>query len=66
MKKEANNKSTLRGGSPVYVDETRVVNITCHFTRTGDDLRTRSLPTIIYYKDTTTFNNNNTYKQNIH
>ena len=65
MKKRANNKRAPFRTSPDYVDETRVFNKTIHFTRMGGQERTRGLPTIIYYKDTTTFNNNKEKRLNL-
>ena len=62
MENKANNERTPSGSQSVYVDETRDFNKTSHFTRTGEQVRTGGLPTIINYKVTTSFNNNNNLK----
>ena len=58
MKKRANNKRAGGERSSFYANRTKDFNKTSHSTCTGGQGRTRGLPTIIDYKDTTTFNNN--------
>ena len=48
MTKRASNKRVPSGSTPDYVDDTRVFNKTCYFTRTGGEVRTRDQPTTIY------------------
>ena len=57
VKKRVNNKRTESERQSFYANRTKDFNKTSHSTCTGAPVRTRGLPTIIDYKDTTTFNN---------
>ena len=58
-KTNCNNKRSCSGAPSFCLDRTQIYMKSEHLAEAKRNLRSRGLPTIINYKDTTTFNNNN-------
>ena len=62
--KSYNNKKSQSGRSSDYVDETKGFEKKRYTSAAESTYRGAGVPTIIIYKETITFNNNNNYNNN--